>query len=96
VRSAPCPKGRKNLSEKARRQIAVVVTVGVSQLAQIVPRPDEKVSFAHDNPRTNVIEAKVSFDGRSNFNGCRGIVRLTMRDWEDRHQRRAVILAFNS
>jgi len=46
----PCQKRCTHLIEKSGRQEAVIVTIDVRDLAQIVSRPEEFIAFAHDDP----------------------------------------------
>jgi hypothetical protein len=54
----PGPEGIQDLFEKSRRQEAVVVSIGVTHFAQIIPRPHELIALAHDNPRTVIIKTE--------------------------------------
>ena len=90
------PKRRETTSSgKARRQIAIVVTIRAAHLAQIVTRPDELIALAHGDPGALVTEAKVFFDSVRNFDGRRRVVRRAMRHRQYGHQRLAILLTLD-
>lgn len=72
ARSIPIGEGPQHPIEEPRRQKAVIVAVGMGELAQVVAWPKEFIVFADDDPRTIVIEAEMAFDRHRNFDcSCR-------------------------
>jgi len=74
----------------------VIVTILVRDLPEIVPGPQELVALGDDHPGALIVEAKMAFDGRGDFDGGARPGGRTVRDRQHRDDRRAVLLALNA
>jgi hypothetical protein len=79
-----CQKGFEDLVEEARGQKTKVITILVRDLPEIVPGPQELVALGNNHPGTLIVEAKMAFDGRWDFDGGARPGGRTVRDRQHR------------
>ena len=79
-----------DLIEETRRQEAVVIAITATDFPKIIAWPIEFVAFCNNDPRTLVIESKMTLYRRRKFDCTRMIGRSGVRDWQN-HDNRCVI-----
>src|SRR3990172_8276056 len=95
VGAMPSHEGFEYLTEKSRRQEAIVKTVFASDFPEIVTGPIEFIALGDDDPRTLVVQPEMPFHRRRDFDGTARVGSRRMRDRLNGDECGIVGLAFN-
>jgi hypothetical protein len=88
-------KGFDHPVEEARRQEAVVVSVAVRELAQVVAGAEKFIVLGDDDPRAIIVQAEMPFDRQGYLDGRGWIGRSAVGDRQDSDDGRAVRIALD-